>query len=432
MRYIPTKPIPLICCICLFIFTGSCAEQNGGITLSVGGAPSELDFWESLVDQFEHETHIRVNLLRQPTDTDQRRQGLVIALEARKNNPDVFLMDVVWIAQFAASGWLESLDSYVKRDELSLAPFFPTVLNLADRYRAQLIALPLYIDGGLLYYRADLLTQEGILGPPQTWRQLIENAVQVQKRMRKTLPHFYGFVWQGAQYEGLVCNFEEVAGSNGGGISLTDGRVLLNTPENIEAVQLMHDMIYKYKISPLSTYTEMREEPVRQAFQQGNALFERNWPYAWALHQAPDSSVRGKTAIAALPHFPSKKSVSSLGGWHVGMSKFSDQKELSWQLIRFLTSYETQKKLALELGWNPGRKDIYNDPEVLKRMPHLSALAQVFENARPRPTLPYYTQLSEVIQRYLNAALSGKLTPADALAAAEKEAQEIVDRYEIR
>jgi multiple sugar transport system substrate-binding protein len=260
----------------------------------------------------------------------------------------------------------------------------------------------------------------------------VEYAEKVQQQTRKTLPNFYGFVWQGAQYEGLICNFMEFAGSNGGGIFVEDGKVVLNSPENLDAIQFMHNLIHKYKISPLSTFTEMREEQVRETFQQGNALFERNWPYAWSLHQAPNSIVRGKTAIAPLPHFPSGKSVSTLGGWHVGISRFSDQKELSWELVKFLTSYEIQKKLALQLGWNPGRKDIYNDPEVLRDMPHLARLKEVFENARPRPMLPYYTQLSKVIQRYLNSILAGNLTPENALASAQKEAQAIVNRYQAK
>ena len=426
------KIILTLCCLAGVILAAGCMNYEKGITLSVGGAPSELDFWESLVRQFEVQTNIKVNLLRQPTDTDQRRQGLVIALEARKKNPDVFLMDVVWIAQFAASGWLEPLDEYVKKDHLNLDVFFPNILNLVDRYQKQLIALPVYVDGGLLYYREDLLGKQGILNAPQTWEQLVEYSLKFQSKIRKIRPDFYGFVWQGAQYEGLICNFLEFAGSNGGGIFLKDGKILLNTRANAEALNFMRDLIYTYKISPPSTYTEMREEQVRQTFQQGNALFERNWPYAWPLHQAADSKVRGKTAIAPLPHFPGGQSVSTLGGWHVGISRFSDQKSLAWKMVEFLTSSATQKQLALKLGWNPARKDIYSDPEVLKNMPHLERLKEVFQNARPRPTVPYYTQLSDVLQRYLNAVLADKLGAETALASAQKEAQEIVNRYQAK
>jgi multiple sugar transport system substrate-binding protein len=411
----------------------SCVKkEEKAITFAVGGAPNEIEFWDSLVKEFESERNIKVNISRQPTDTDQRRQGLVISLKSQEPDPDVFLMDVAWIAQFAASNWLETLAEYVKKGKINLEVFFGRVLNLADKYEGNLIALPVYVDGGLLYYREDLLEKYGYKRPPQTWRELVDYSLKVQEDMREIKPNFYGFVWQGAQYEGLICNFLEVAGSNNGGIILQDGKILLNLPENIEAARLMHNLIHNYQVSPPNTFTEMKEEEVRTFFEQGDALFERNWPYAWALHQNEGSEVKDKVGLALLPHFATGKSVSTLGGWHIGISKYSDAKAKSFEFIKFVVSSQTQRKLATELGWNPGRRDLYTDSEVLKKMPHFATLRNVFENAQPRLNLPYYTQISEVAQRYLNAILSGRLTPEVALREAEKESQKVVERYNKR
>ena len=422
----------LVLMVCLTLLAGCESSKETGLTFAVGGAPAEVAYWDSLIHEFQKESGIRVNLLRQPTDSDQRRQSLVIALDAGQSNPDVFLMDVVWISQFAASAWLQPLGDFVRKDAVNLGAFFPGVLKLADNYQGDLVALPVYVDGGLLYFRKDLLQKQGISRPPETWDELVKYSLAVQGEMRRTRSSFYGFLWQGAQYEGLICDFLEFAGSNRGGIIIRDGQIRLNTPENREALQFMQDLIQRYKISPPSTYTEMREEQVRLAFQRGDALFERNWPYAWALHQRPNSPVRGRTGIAPLPHFPSGKSISTLGGWHIGISRFSNEKPAAWAFVKYVVSHRIQKKLALDLGWNPGRRDVYDDPEVLKKMPHLARLGEVFENAAPRPTRPYYTEVSEVLQRYLNGALAGKLTPAAALEVAQKDAQAIVDRYEGR
>jgi multiple sugar transport system substrate-binding protein len=382
-----------------------------------------------LIKEFETASGIKVNILRQPTDTDQRRQGLVIPLKAKKDDPDLFLMDVAWLAQFAASDWLEPLDDYTKKAGINLEIFFDEVLNLADKYQGKLIAFPVYVDGGLLYYREDLLKNHGYNGPPKTWAQLVECALEIQEAMRKTDPNFYGFVWQGAQYEGLICNFLEFAASNNGGLIFKDNKILLNLPENIESVQFMCDLIHNYKISPPNTFTEMKEEEVRTYFEQGRALFERNWPYAWMLHQSEGSKVKGRVGIAPLPHFQNGKSASTLGGWHIGISKYSNAKSESFEFIKFIVSYKIQKKLALELGWNPGRKDIYTDREVLEKLPHFAILRKAFENLLPRPNLSYYTQISEVIQPHINAVLSNELTPEVALMKAEKEAQSIMARY---
>ncbi len=406
-----------------------CAGKEEAVTLAVGGTPNELDFWEVIIGEFEKESGINVELQRQPTDTDQRRQSLVLALKSGHRNPDVFLMDVAWIAQIAASGWLEPLDEHVRGAGMDLDAFFTRVVDLADRYDGKLVALPVYVDGGLLYYRKDLLSRHGIDRPPDTWQELIRYSLKVQEKVRADNPAFHGFVWQGAQYEGLICNFQEFAASNGGGIVGPDGRIALDTPANREALRLMYDLIHTHGVSPPNTFTEMKEEEVRLAFQRGDALFERNWPYAWSLHQADGSGVQDAVGIVPLPHFPSGRSASTLGGWHVGISAFSDVTGPSFQLVEFLTSFPVQKKLAMELGWNPGRKDVYTDSEVVAKFPHFDVLRAVFDNALPRPNLPYYTQVSKVLQQHLNAALAGQVTPEKALADAQRDAEKVVKRY---
>jgi multiple sugar transport system substrate-binding protein len=292
-----------------------------------------------------------------------------------------------------------------------------------------LYALPVYIDAGLLYYRADLLERYGYPGPPETWDELVECAIRVQNGMRHGNPSFYGFVWQGAQYEGLVCNFLEYAVANNGGLKSTADRLQIDTPANVAALQFMCDLIWRHKISPPNTYTELKEEEVRAFFQQSGALFERNWPYAWALHQGPDSKVKGKCAIAVLPRFPDGVHAAALGGWHIGVSRYSDAKKSAWSFVKYVTSYAVQKELTMGLGWNPGRRDVYDDGEILKTAPHLATLKDVFTNAVARPNLPYYTHISETIQKYTNAALAGKLDPGKALAAAQDEIDRIVERY---
>lgn len=414
--------------VLLVLWFLSCARTESEIVFMIGGAPDELQYWEKLIKEFQADAGFRVRIIRGPTDSDQRRQGLVIPLRSQQEDPDVFLMDVVWIGQFVAAGWLEPLDTHISNSRFSVEPFFEGVINLADEHGDTLFALPVYVDGGLLYYRRDLLAEYGYDGPPETWGELVDCSLVIQEGQRKVDPEFYGFAWQGAQYEGLVCTFLEFSASNGGGI-LRDQEISVNTTENVEALEFMRDLIHRHEISPPNTFTEMKEEEVRSFFQRGKALFERNWPYAWKLHESAESPVAGKVGIASLPHFKDGKSVSALGGWHVGISRHSDAKERSWELVRFITSYETEKKLVLNLGWNPGRRDVYQDQEIKDRFPHLGILSGIFENAVPRPNLPYYTQLSEVIQRHVNGCLSGKVEPHQALRRMQAEVEDLTRMY---
>lgn len=407
----------------------ACSGERGQVTLMIGGAPAELDYWETVAREFTAASGIEVVVMRQPPDTDQRRQSLVIPLKAGEPDPDVFLMDVIWIGQFAASGYLEALDPYLDGSATDLGVFFSRMIEFADRYKGDLVALPVYVDAGLLYCRADLLEKYGHTGLPETWNDLVQVAAQVQEGERRTNPDFWGFVWQGAQYEGLVCNFLEYALSNGGAVVDSSGNLTLDTPENIKALGFMRDLIATYKVSPPNTYTEMKEEEVRSLFQAGNALFERNWPYAWGLHQSAESAVRDRVAIGLIPRGDAGPHVAALGGWHVGISKSSDRKEAGWKLAQFIVSRQVQLGFALNLGWNPARQDLYDAPELIERAPHLVTLKEVFATASPRPNLPYYSLVSRVLQAKVNAALSGHLGPEAALRDAQNESASIVRTY---
>jgi len=413
-------------CICLALVSlAACSEPPAReVVFAVGGAPAELDFWETLADDFEKESGIPLRILRRPADTDQQRQSLVISLKAQMSDPDVFLMDIAWIGLFSAAEWLMPLE------DIDTAPFFKTVIEKVDRPAGQLLALPVYMDAGILYYRKDLLDAYGGESAPRTWSALAETARRIQPAERKTNGDFYGFVWTGAQYEGLVTAFMEFAGTRGGFV-VEDGQIRLNVPANVRAMRFMRDLIRKFKITPPNAYTGMKEEDVRMYFQRGDALYERNWPYAWPLHQSRDSAVRDKTGVSPIPAPEAGQSASTLGGFHIGVSRFTDVKAEALQFVKFVTSYNNQKRMVMQLGWNPGRQDLYDDPDILKQAPHFKALGEVFRSARPRPLVPYYTQISAIAQQHINSVLAGNAAPQEALAAADREIRAVLSRYAI-
>ena len=403
--------------ILLFLTTlllSGCTDKEDELTLAVGGAPAEVEKWSEIIKEFENKEGIRVKLIRQPADTDLRRQNLVLALRSKKKDPDVFLMDIAWVSQFIESGWLTELDG------VDTTPFFGSAVAV-DKKGEKIFAVPLYVDCGLLYYRKDLL-KEYNCGLPSTWKQLVECALRVQQGERgKGRDDFYGFVWQGAQYEGLICNFLEFASGIGGGFQK------LNSPENLRALNFMKDIIHRFPISPPNTYTEMKEEEARIFFQMGKALFERNWPYAWKLHNSESSHVKGKVGVTLLPKFRDGDHASCLGGWHLGISFYSDKKGEALKLVRYLTSKEVQIELARKLGWNPARKDVYD--ELIKEQPHMKVVLRSCEKAVPRPSVPYYSQMSEVLRKYLNAVLANRMSPDKALELAQRELERLIEMY---
>lgn len=410
---------------CLATLIGGCGEQASQqqketVTLvfkhsKLFGDPEPLF---ALVEEFENQNPgIEVRDETLPASSDEQHQFYVINLRAESADFDVFAIDVIWVAEFARAGWLRDISHLLPSGERDA--FFQGPMQ-AVTYQDQVYAIPWFIDAGLLYYRRDLLEKYGFT-PPQTWDQLVRVAQEI-----KAQQDIHGFVWQGKQYEGLVTNVLEYFWSNGGQV-LQDGEVVLDSPPNREALQLIHDLIYRYEVTPVFVNT-LTEEPSRRIFGDGNAVFLRNWPYAWTLFQQEGSEVKGKVGITALPHFEGHESAATLGGWQLGVNPYSKHPEEAERFLQFITSAETQKALALAYGFNPTRKAFYRDPELLETQPFLRDLHTIFEKAIPRPVSPYYIRISQALQAQFSAAISGVKEPDAALSSAQQELEAILDK----
>lgn len=360
---------------------------------------------------------IRVRQERLPASSDEQHQFYAINLSAGSTDFDVFAIDVIWVAEFARAGWLRDVTPLIKGHK---GDFFAGPLA-AVQYEGKAYAIPWFVDTGVLYYRADLLAEHG-LDPPRTWQEM-EQAVRL---IRQRHPALYGYVWQGKQYEGLVCNVLEVMHSNGGGV-LSDGQVVLDQRANVQALGLMRDWIAQGMMSP-ELVLNATEEPSRRVFGDGKAIFLRNWPYAWKLFEQPDSRVKGRVGVAPLPSFDGHQSAGTLGGWQLGVNRLSANGEAAEKLVRFLASPKAQRVLATHYGLNPSRRSLYSDPAVLAAQPHLGLLKQALESARPRPVHSRYIALSLILQSEFSGALAGLRSPAEALGSAHEQLERWIVR----
>ncbi len=376
---------------------------------------------KELIRRFEGQNpDIRVVEEILPATTDQQHQFYVTNLEGETSSFDVMSLDVIWIPEFAQAGWLEDLT--VRIPEETLREFLEGPVE-ADTYNGRLYALPWYVDAGVLYYRKDLLEKYG-LEPPRTQEELVASAQKVLTAEND--PGLYGFIWQGKQYEGLVCVALEFIRGNGGQILDKEGNCRLKDPKVREALAFMRDLISKYKVSP-GLVTTADEESTRHTFGGGRALYMRNWPYAWNLFQEEGSKVRGLVGVTAVPPFSGNSSVGTLGGWQLGINKYSHHHEAAWHFIEFMTSYRTQKRLALRAGFKPSRKAVYSDADLIREQPFVAELYPIIANARARPVSPFYPMISQVLQSEFSAIISGIHTPEQALAQGEREMAYILE-----
>lgn len=359
------------------------------------------EVWNRAIADFEQQNPgVKVVSEIGPQSSTQLHDLLTQKLRNRDTRLDVFLMDVVWPAEFASAGWALPLDRYftaTERDKFLKAPMS------ANQYRGQIFGVPLFIDAALLYYRKDLLDKYN-LPPPRTWPELVAQAKTILGREKD--PHLVGFSAQFKQYEGLVCNMMEYILANGGAL-WDETRLVsaLDGPAALDAVRFVRDRI----IGEIAHRGVLAyEEPESLAlFTQGQAIFHRNWPYAWSVaNDAEKSRIAGKVGMTPLPGFAVGTGVATLGGWQIGISRFSQKPDLAWRFAAFMTGPEVQKRIALATGRAPTRIALYDDPEVAKKIPELKTLRATFDRAVPRPTTPVYVPLSNIMQRYFSSVLA--------------------------
>lgn len=367
----------------------------------VSWKPEKPEFWDQAIADFERENPgVKLSREMGPQSSTQLHDLITQKLKNHDSEMDVFVMDVIWPAEFASAGWVSPLDRSFPRYEQE--KFLRAPIQ-ANRYNGRIFGVPLFIDAGLLYYRKDLL-EKYHLPPPRFWPDLVDGARTILAGERDS--QLVGFSGQFKQYEGLVCNMMEYILSNGG--ALWDEQQLksaINQPRAIEAVRFVRDrMISQISQRGVLAY----EEPESLVlFTEGRAIFHRNWPYAWQIaNDSKQSKVAGKIGMIPLPSFAGNKPAATLGGWQLAISRFSRKPELAPRFISFMTSQATQKRMALEISRAPTRVALYADPEVQDRIPQLRSLLEIFETAVPRPTTPVYISLSNIMQRYFSSVLA--------------------------
>ena len=358
----------------------------------------------ALAARFSVATGIKVKVVPHPTASDAAYAQLARAFSSHSSSIDVMMLDVVWPGAFAP--FLVDLKPALG----SQAKLHAQGIIQNDTVDGKLVAMPWFGDFGILYYRTDLLQKYGYSAPPQTWSELGAMAKKIQAGEQATNPNFYGFVWQGNAYEGLTCDALEWIASSGGGNIIRNGVVTVNNNKAAAALDMVRSWVGT--IAPRGV-TSYQEEDARNAFDNGNAAFMRNWPYAYAASKG--TAVDGKFAVTVLPHENGAVSVGTVGGWQVGVSKYSKHQQASIEWVRYLTSPAVERYDAIFNTNVPTIPSVAKDPAVVKANPYLlPAIATVARATRPASFLKtHYAQGSQIIYQGVNQIENG--TPASSV-----------------
>jgi multiple sugar transport system substrate-binding protein len=374
---------------------------------------------KAVIDKFNEKYRGRIEVV--PVDlpfskfsTNERKELLARSLRSKSDRLDVFSVDYIWTSRFAK--WCEDLDPYFNttaRNEI-IPPSIQSCIS-----NGKLVAMPIYIDIGMMYYRKDIIER-------------LPNHIEIEKKLKNSitwdellaLRHPLGYdhkpyyIFQANDFEGLVCNYFEIAKSIDKNF-LKDNKIDLTCPAAKKALQMLVDFVHKEKISPKEV-VEFDENKSYYYMLDNDAVFVRGWPNFLEGFQKtyPDSKKFEHIERAALPHVTNGTVTSVYGGWNLMVSKFSTKKEYAIEFIRFLQTEEAQHLMFEMGGYIPVNRHIYTDTVYLNRHPDLVYYRKLVDHGFHRPILEDYTKISDIIAHYVYLAIKGEISVDDALSKA--------------
>jgi trehalose/maltose transport system substrate-binding protein len=387
------------------------SAQAANINFVSGATGNAIANLQEIVKPWEAETGNTVTIVPMPSSTTDQFGQYRLWLAAGNSDIDVYQTDVIWAPQLA--------DNLVDLTEAAadvVGSHFPSIIE-SQTVNGRLVAMPIFTDAPALYYRTDLLAKYGA-SVPTTWAELTATAQLVQDGERAAgNADIWGFVWQGNAYEGLTCDALEWVKSHGGGqIVEPDGSISINNANAIAALEQAASWVGTISPEGVLAY---QEEEARGVWQTGNAVFMRNWPYAYGLGNGDDSAVKGLFDVAPLPSAgEGTASAATLGGWNVAVSKYSPNQEAAISFAMFMASEAVQKQRALLDSNLPTIISLYDDADIAAQVPIIPRWKEVFLNAVPRPSAPAqqsYNEVSSLFWSAVHDTLSGTGTAAENL-----------------
>lgn len=380
---------------------------------------------QKVIDRFndKHAGSIKVetiDLSFEKFSTNERKELLARYLRSKNSRIDLFSVDQIWVPRFAR--WGISFQSLLDSSEISR--IMPPALETCY-YGDSLVAVPLYVDIAVMFYRDDLLKKlpdyKNVveeIAASITW----ERFIQLHKRINDDKNPFYTF--QADDYEGLLCSFTELMANQNKPIADRDGNILIDSPEGKKSLQLLVDLVNKYGVSSKQV-VHLKENESYRFFAKNDGIFLRGWPSMYDDdNEFLTEEIRQNLRMAPLPHFQDSRPASVYGGWNLMISRFSEKIPEVLKFAKFLLSEESQKIMYEDGGYLPINLDLYNNADFIDKNPELNFYQKLLQTGVHRPFLTDYTNISDVLSYYFNLAIKNEISVDKALEEASIKVKE--------
>ena len=386
---------------------------------SLGGYVEEsAQYWQAIADEFERlMPGVNVKVV---TDITQTHYMSVLATRFIGGNPpDVFLLDDVHVVELANNGVIATLDDFIESDaEYCSAEYAPSMVH--DSYvEGKRYSIPEWGMWVHLIYRSDLLAKAGVR-PPETWQELISVCRTLQEKLGIEYPFAMDVLTAFFMLNWVYQNDAKI-------LSPDHTRVVIDNPEFIEAVQFVHDLMYRYHVMnpALASGTKMND-----LWSTGKTVIMMDGAWRIGRYDELFPQWEGKWELAPLP--AGKHRVSFYGGQHLAMSRTTRHPDLAWRFMVLVTNLENQSKLPDIMGRPAGNLKVFDLPEFRQEHPHMAGMRRAIEEGHNNPIVPFFDKIWYGI--FKNSVVDKVMNDADAdiaatIGTAAQEMQRAVDDY---
>ena len=442
------------------MWVAGCTGGGGGsgsgpveITMDGEWAGAQGDIVPALRDAGLSED-IEVEFLPGDFETGARRSEFTSALDAGRASPDIFMMDSGWTIPFIVREQLVNLSEELSSDTLSYVQdeyLDASVRTASSPETGDLYGLPVFPDYPVMHYRKDLVEEAGYdpegnnwATEPMTWQRFSEVAADVWDQNSDL---DYGYTTQGANYEGTsCCTFNEMMTSMGGAYfgdhdnlfgPVGDRPITVDEEPVIDTIRMVRSFMEgpdaenahpDFQKITNSDIVEFTEEPSREPFTGGQAIFMRNWPYAITINLSDDAAFDPSGYDVMPMPFGVEEGQGAyqgtggtnhaLGGWHLAVNPNTQKLDQSIQVLEAFANPDVMLTVFEVLGNLPPvpsvtqQADESNVGELARFLDTLSVAA---ENTVPRPVTTVWPDESPLISDQIHAAYRNEKSPSQAM-----------------
>lgn len=376
-------------------------------------------FMRKQAEEFESKTGIHVDMQFLPFEKAMDRQTTLVA--AKSGDVDVFGTHYAQIGKFGNG--MVPLNDLAAKDGIKADDY---VKNSFDYLTVddKLLAIPFTFDLRTLFYRTDLFEAAGIDKPPTTWEEFVATAQKVNNP-----PDVYGFMEVG-KGDPVLREYSDRLWENGGDYlekGLQPSMPTWNKPEGVEALQWMHDLIWKYQVAPPGTPSYGWEENA-QLFAAGQAAMSKQWDPS-AMEDPQQSTIIGKYAVAPLTKNKTNKTTAICHAR--GINLYSQKQDAAWEYVKFVTSAEQLLKFFQVGGNRPAQVQALQQARdtaegVVKQ--NLDISLQEAENGYTWPLFAQFAEVQPILWGEIEKVLSNQKDAQEALDYAADQAVQIFKR----